>query len=337
MTAGGRRVTIGSMIARLFKPLLPALALLGLAVPAQAQEALAQEDPDRYAFTQDYEPAPAIWRLADEDTTIYMLGTIHLLPEGFRWRNPQLDEIIDTADVLVVETSDADSMGMLDAMGPKFQNVTANRTPTSRQLSAQARPRWRELVAMSGMPFEVVDTMPLMVALLGFGQTGMTGDPSSYDNGVETILEAEFRESGRPIESIEDFGEVMYGLFRINDAAAVRELDAQLRSWGGKSYEGLYDAEVDDLTGDAYWQMEHDWAQGVVAEDFDLGFGQGAIGEAFSEVLLNRRNTAWAEWLDARLDQPGTVLLAVGAGHFEGPDSVLVKLQAHGLEAERIN
>lgn len=322
------------MISRLMKVLLTGFALMGGAI---ALPAAAQEEVDRYAFTQHYDPAPAIWRLADGDTTIYMLGTIHLLPEGFRWRNPQLDAIIDEADMLVVETSDEDSAGALDTMGPKFAHVLANRTPTSRQLSVQSRPRWRELVAMSGMPFDVVDNMPLMVALLGFGQASVAGDPSSYDYGVETVLEAEFSASGRPIESIEDFGEVMYGLFRVNDADAVRELDLQLRGWGGKSVDGLYDAAADELTGDAYWQMEHAWARGEVAEDFDLGFGEGAIGEAFSEVLLNRRNTAWAEWLDARLDQPGTVLLAVGAGHFEGPDSVLVKLQSHGLEAERIN
>ena len=321
------------MISRLIKALPHSLALLGaaFALPAAAQEE------DRYAFTQDYDPAPAIWRLSDEDTTIYMLGTIHLLPEGFRWRNPQLDAIIDEAEVLVVETSDADSEGVLEAMSPKFERVLANRAPTSSQLSVHSRPLWRELVTMSGMPFEVVDSMPLMVALLGFGQATIEGDPSSYDYGVETVLEAEFSATGRPIESIEDFGQVMYGLFRVNDAEAVRELDMQLRGWGGKSVEGLYDEQVDELTGDAYWAMEHAWARGEVADDFDLGFGEGAIGEAFSEVLLNRRNTAWAEWLDARLDEPGTVLLAVGAGHFEGPDSVLVKLRNHGLEAERIN
>jgi len=83
--------------------------------------------------------------------------------------------------------------------------------------------------------------------------------------------------------------------------------------------------------------MEHSWARGEVEEDFDLGFGGGKIAEAFNDVLLDRRNTQWAAWLDNRLEQPGTVLLAVGAGHFEGPDSVLVKLAERGLEAERIN
>ena len=216
------------VITRGIKALLASFAAFAAAsaVPALADEG------DRYAFTQEYDPAPALWELSDEDTTIYMLGTIHLLPEGFRWRNPQLDEIIDTADVLVVETSDADSEGALDGIGPKIAYMVEKRTPTSRQLSPRSRPRWRELVSQSGLPFEYVDSIPVMVALLGFGQTGLSSDPSSYEYGVETVLEREFAQSNRPVESIEDFGRVMYSLFRVNDAEVVGELDAALARMG---------------------------------------------------------------------------------------------------------
>lgn len=321
------------MTRQFLKGLLAPIAGLAitLAFPVFAQEA------DPYAFTQDYEPSPAVWELSDEDTTIYMLGTIHLLPQGFRWRSPQLNAIIDSADVLVLESSDEDSEDALHSINPKIINVLAGRTPTSRQLSPQSRPRWRELVAMSGLPFDYVDSIPVMVALLGFGQTGTEGDPSSYEYGVETVLEREFAETDRPVESIEDFGRVMYGLFRVDDAEVVQELDEQLRRWDGKSVEDFYEPEAEELTGDAYWAMEHAWARGEVDDDFDLGFGDGKIGEAFHDVLLDRRNSHWAQWLEERLEQPGTVLLAVGAGHFEGPDSVLAKLQERGLEAERLH
>ncbi len=321
------------MTPRFLKALCGALAALASAFAAP----LHAQDDQRYAFTQDYEPAPALWKLSDEDTTIYMLGTIHLLPEGFRWRNPQLDAIIDEVDVLVVETSDADGEGAMEAISPKIMRVLQSRQPTSSQLSPQSRPRWRELVAMSGLPFDYVDSIPVLVALMGFGEQELADDPSSYDYGVETVLQREFADSGRPVESIEDFARVMYSLFRVDDEEVVRELDEQLRQWGGKSRGGLYDPASDHLSGDDYWAMEHAWARGEVAEEFDLGFGNGKIGEAFNDVLLSRRNAQWAVWLENRLDQPGKVLLAVGAGHFEGPGSVLMELEARGLEVERIN
>src|SRR5215217_1290637 len=46
---------------------------------------------------------PALWRLSDADTTIYLFGTIHALPEGAQWRTPALDQAMAASDELVTE------------------------------------------------------------------------------------------------------------------------------------------------------------------------------------------------------------------------------------------
>jgi len=56
-----------------------------------------------------------------------------------------------------------------------------------------------------------------------------------------------------------------------------------------------------------------------------------------NKQLLDRRNRAWAGWLEQRLAQPGTVLVAVGAGHLAGRNSVQEMLAARGLAAERLD
>jgi len=57
---------------------------------------------------------------------------------------------------------------------------------------------------------------------------------------------------------------------------------------------------------------------------------------AFAERLLIGRNRNWAEWLDERLDRPGTVFVAVGAGHLAGKESVQDQLAARGIGAARV-
>ena len=81
--------------------------------------------------------------------------------------------------------------------------------------------------------------------------------------------------------------------------------------------------------------LEHNWAKGGEIENLD--FGEGEFGVLFEKILLEDRNRAWAAWLDERLDSPGTVLVAVGAGHFSGPTSVQAMLAERGLSAERID
>ena len=54
------------------------------------------------------------------------------------------------------------------------------------------------------------------------------------------------------------------------------------------------------------------------------------------QVLMAQRNARWAEWIEKRMDQPGTVFIAVGAGHLAGKDSVETMLEAKGLEVDRV-
>ena len=78
--------------------------------------------------------------------------------------------------------------------------------------------------------------------------------------------------------------------------------------------------------------MLTDWAEG------DAERLQELIREsdpAMAEALLARRNTSWAQWIKNRMEQPGTVFMAVGAGHLAGKGSVQSELRKHGLKARR--
>ena len=54
------------------------------------------------------------------------------------------------------------------------------------------------------------------------------------------------------------------------------------------------------------------------------------------EIMITRRNTQWAETLDTLMDeQPGRILVVVGAGHLAGPESVILMMEELGWEAEQ--
>jgi uncharacterized protein len=53
-------------------------------------------------------------------------------------------------------------------------------------------------------------------------------------------------------------------------------------------------------------------------------------------MMFSERNARWADWIAARMQTPGTVFVAVGAGHLAGRDSVLVRLAEKGVESRRV-
>ena len=54
-------------------------------------------------------------------------------------------------------------------------------------------------------------------------------------------------------------------------------------------------------------------------------------------MMFTERNARWADWVAGRMQTPGTVFVAVGAGHLAGKDSLLVRLAELGIESQRIN
>lgn len=54
-------------------------------------------------------------------------------------------------------------------------------------------------------------------------------------------------------------------------------------------------------------------------------------------MMFTERNARWADWIRARMQAPGTVFVAVGAGHLAGEDSLLVQLAERGIPSQRVN
>ena len=93
--------------------------------------------------------------------------------------------------------------------------------------------------------------------------------------------------------------------------------------------------EVDNI-GPILVELVDEWAVGDVEGLGDL------LNEALESdpVLANRllytRNANWAVWIDERLDSPGTIFMAVGAGHMAGNQKLQDKLAERGITMTRI-
>src|SRR5262249_25346912 len=85
-----------------------------------------------------------------------------------------------------------------------------------------------------------------------------------------------------------------------------------------------------------YDAMLKAWLKGNVKAIAKTFSTEEETSPVLREVLVKRRNAVWADWLAKRLEQPGRVLVAVGAGHLAGPDSLQSLLAARGIKVSRI-
>lgn len=295
-------------------------ALAGLAQPVPAREpaptAAAASAPQRT-------PRPAIWLVEDEDTKIYLFGTIHILPPGFKWRSAALDRVVESASELVVETYDAPGEDALDQAVELF--FAEQPSPILERVPADKRASLAAIIEQGLLPAEAYDMMQTWAAAIMLGLSQLLGeygvdDPDAAP-GVEDMLEESFRSAGKPIGSVEDPLTVLGGMNALPPAVQTELLVHAVEEVG------TTDRRPD--------QIHVAWAAGK-AEQMQVGETED-LPPAVYDILIRQRNAAWTRWLVQRMERPGTVLFAVGAGHLAGPDSVQRMLAERGLTARRVD
>ncbi len=302
------------MIARL---LAPVALLLSAAAPAQ-QQSLPTEQPvvaERVAA----EVHPALWKVADADTTIYLFGTIHLLPEGLDWFRGPLAEAFAASDELVTEIPEVDAQ--------TSQAVLLKRgiLPAGQRLRDQLDPRQRALfertLADFDLPANAFDRFKPWYAAVVLATLPLQRKGYSLANGVETDLAARNTALGRSRTGLETL-DYQLGLFDGFPAAVQRRY----------LFEVI--AALPDLDKDVA-EMVATWRAGDAAKLADL-MNAEEDDPAMIEALLTNRNREWAKWIAGRLAKPGTVFLAVGAGHLGGKGSVQDQLAKLGVKSARV-
>jgi uncharacterized protein YbaP (TraB family) len=246
------------------------------------------------------------------------------------------------ADELVVETTEEGEEPSEEGAIADLLESLDDRPRVSERLSPENGPKWRALGKRAGLEADYFDRLPPLLALFGIAtMLDLQATGSEVEYGVETVLEAEFLAAGKPIGSIESAAGVLSSLLSADDAALIEELDRDLARWDGTSLESMlaatYAEEIDTTEEFLPLWQEHAWAQGQVVDLGEDAFGDTAFGRLITDILLDNRNRAWAGWLENRLAEPGTVLVAVGAAHLAGGNSVQVMLTERGLAAERLN
>lgn len=265
---------------------------------------------------------PALWKLADADTTIYLFGTVHVLPRGYQWRDAAIDRALADSRSLTLETVlDQDSQAVSHVL--MTTGMAKGAPPIADRIPAKLRPKLAALVKRSGYPMALLDRMKswaAAVVLTGAGYDAIGLTPGA--EGVEPQLSRLFRAANKPIDGLETV-EQQLGFF---DSLPETSQRAFLAS------------ALDDpkQTRRAFDRMLNAWSRGDIRA-IEKAFAEDPeFTPELRELLLIRRDRNWAEALQKRMAVPGTSFVAVGAGHLAGPYSVQRMLAAKGLKVERV-
>jgi hypothetical protein len=242
---------------------------------------------------------PAMFVVRDADTTIYIFGTFHALDAKTQWFKDDVRNAFESSDELVLET--------LVPEGPPPSNTAAGAQP-------------QRLPALPVTPSASFLATTRLAISAGRSQ-GM-----QVDNGADMVLRRTAEAEGKPVEGLETLESQLSMFNRMPvppapPAAATQDANP---------------APAMNSLSHSMAEMQSAWKRGDQSV-FVRILSQLERGSPETyRMMFTERNARWADWIRARLQTPGTVFVAVGAGHLAGKDSVLVRLAQLGIPSQRV-
>lgn len=260
-----------------------------------------------------------MWKVADEDTTIWLFGTIHVLPQPVAWDAGPVGKALDSAQELVTEIrmdQAEQSQGIILQKSRREDGKALRDTLPDRE-----RASYDAAMAGIGLPPAAFDRNDAWFAALMLTLIPLKAAGYSTESGIDQQVATRAKARHIPNEALET-ADYQIGLFdglpeKTQQAYLAEVLDAL----------PTVKADVD--------AMVSAWKTGDADHLAEL-MNEDESDPTVRKVLITDRNANWAKWLKARLDKPGTVFVAVGAGHLAGPGSVQDQLAAQGIASTRV-
>ena len=263
---------------------------------------------------------PALWKVTGGKSTVYLFGSVHLLPEGGFTVGGDLADALKQADRVCMEIDPA-SQDESAMTAITLERAVDPEGRTLFDLLGDDADRVRAAAEDAGVPLEALAMFEPWFA--GLTVSVMALQAHGYDaaHGVEQIIEAQAKQAGKSGCGLETF-DGQLGMLDGLPAELQKEILLQAIDEAG---------DIDAMIG----PMLESWRDGDEAgleksldEDFD-GYPE------LADVLIYRRNAAWANQVSEMIRGDQDVLLVVGAMHLVGNRGLPALLEQSGYHVER--
>lgn len=266
---------------------------------------------------------PPMWRLTDADSEIFFVGTFHALPRDVDWRSDALALAADKAHTVVFEAevdtprAQRRAQEIVVRSGRNKPGVTL-----SKILGPDVAPKLAAAASGLGIDPAALEPLRPWQAFLALSIKFLIGQGFDPGAGLDQVLLSEARLRGRSLRFFETVDQQMNLFAGMSPDEEKLLLETTLREW-------------DDQPADVRAMLAA-WQRGDL-ETIDM-LMNGAMRDAAPGVydrLIVARNRMWADRTEELIEGSGTVLIAVGAAHLAGADSLPAILAERGHDVVR--
>ena len=258
----------------------------------------------------------AIWKLSDDNSTVYLAGSVHLLRERDMPYPKTYDTVYEDSEELVFEID----MKEMNAPGAAIKMRQLGTLPTGKTLGDHLSQE--TLAALDGylkannLPAGMFNQFTPGMVYLTLGSMEALRQGARPDLGIEMQFHKKAEKDGKPGSGLET---TAYQMSRFNelDVETLNELIKET-------------IEASDQNEDTLNSIIEAWKSGDAERLQKLVHDEMAERPAVLEILLVERNQNWIPVIEEKLAGDKNVMFIVGAAHLVGEGSVVQLLEDKG-------
>jgi len=266
---------------------------------------------------------PALWRVQHGTSTVYLFGSLHVLPRDFSWRTPEIETAMAASDQFYFEVP-VDEAALKDEKQFIIQNgILTNRQTLRGLLSASEFQTYSAILRRAGVkPIYFERYRPWLASVMVGLAYLHSGDLKMLKGADDDIMDYA-RDHGRPLLYLENIEEQMKLLMTGDDGSQLRALKNLIISL--------------PRSRDQERELQQSWASGDAKTMAALLEGYFNGRPDAQDLLINRRNRNWMPAIKESLARGNsTMMMTVGVAHIGGRKGLVALLCSEGYKVERV-
>ena len=262
---------------------------------------------------------PALWKATKNHKTIYLLGSVHILPPEIKWYSPKIQNAYNSSDVLVVETLDIKDQDKSRLLQSKY-GLLPNGKVISDYLTKEEYQKYIFITNEIGIDQYYANRLKpwLFFVIL---QNIATKDMAKY--GVDILFINNSKKIGKPILTLESNSEALSSISSIPLSKDIKRLKKLLNR------QNITKEEVQDRVDTLLA-----WTRGDIDRlDYLL---KKHMNKSDYNNIISKRNKMWYPRPYKFNKRYNTIFAVVGTAHLVGRYSLLSYLKSLGYKITRI-
>jgi uncharacterized protein YbaP (TraB family) len=267
--------------------------------------------------------ASPVWAVRGAHNTVYLAGSIHMLPANDATLPAAFDRAYADSSKLVMEI-DLGKLDPLEAVTWMMDHSALPPGSTLRTLLGQQRYQHLSAAAASlGQSMAAFDGQAPWLVGIEITELAYTHEGFDPEQGVEEQLVRRAQSDGKPTAGLETLSEQLGGLTTLSSEDQVRMLDLTVD-------------ELKDVKTETH-EVTDAWRHGDAARLAALLSTEYNTLPSLYKPLVTDRNQRWLPQVEQLLKANDNALVVVGALHLVGPGGLVELLRKKGYRVTQLD